>query len=69
MKLYIPASDVRRGDILRKRYADLPIFETYENRRGHVCLCVTAPWGEHEFHHRPTTKVLIERPTPTDGRH
>ena len=61
MNLYIPASDVRRGDVVLKRYVEMRVFETYETRRGTVALCVQAPWGQHEYRHRPATKVLVRR--------
>ena len=59
--LYISASEVRRGDLYVRRYADMLVFETYETRRGTVAICVEGPRGPHEFRHRPATKVLVIR--------
>ena len=52
---------MRRGDVVLKPYAEMRVFETYETRRGTVVLCVQAPWGQHEYRHRPATKVLVRR--------
>ena len=64
-RLYLPASDIREGDVLVKTYGVLPVFETYETRRGTVAICVTLPSGqEFAFHHRRGTKLLVDRPDP-----
>ena len=66
MRLYLPAIDVKRDDVLITTYAEMPVFETYENRRGHACICVESPYGQQEFRYRKTTKVLIDRPYQHD---
>ena len=58
---YVEARDVRKGDVLIQTYGDCEVFSVYENRRGTVSICAVAPWGEHEYRHRPTTKLVIRR--------
>lgn len=61
MRLYIPSIEVRRGDSIVKSYGACEVFEVYETRRGTVAICAQTPWGQHEFRHRPGTKVLVDR--------
>lgn len=67
--LCIRADEVRCGDVLLKTYGRCPVFEVYENRRGTISICAEAPWGQHEYRHRPNTTLVVyrEQAHPTAG--